>query len=148
MISNARVIRAAVIIVLLICVGTQTGACGTMTEQELKARIEQATSGFKDITMVGVVTYKNKKAIARIDSNYARLYDFKSATVSFKDPDKLRMDGKLGMVKFEYIVNGWIKIVRAPTIRFTKREDFTGDPAKLQDAFDLGIVTPALWLNR
>ncbi|MCX8053678.1 MAG: hypothetical protein N3B12_07700 [Armatimonadetes bacterium] len=119
-----------------------------ITESELKARIEKAAEGFKDISMVGTVTYKNRKAIAKIESNYARLYEFKSANIYFKDPDKLRMDGKLGMVRFEYIVNGWSKIVRAPTIRLVKREDFTGDPAKLQDAFDLGIITPALWRNR
>ena len=148
MLTKTPVSRILGIAVLSLCVGVPSATRGAITESELKARIEKAAGGFKDISMVGVVTYKNKKAIAKIESNYARLYEFKSAVVSYKDPDKLRMDGKLGMVKFEYIINGWSKIVRAPTIRFSKREDFTGDPAKLQDAFDLGIVTPALWRNR
>ncbi len=145
-INQIRLSTAVAAIVVCLAVGTPAGA--VISEAELKARIEEATKGFKSVSMVGTVTYKNKKAIASIESNYARLYDFKSASISFKDPDKLRMDGKLGMVRFEYIVNGWSKIIRAPTVRFTKREDFTGDPAKLQDAFDVGLVTPALWRHR
>ena len=133
---------------LILCMAIASPTRALITEPELKARIEQAAKDFRDISMVGTVTYKNKKAIAKIESNYARLYDFKSANVSFKYPDKLRMDGKLGMVRFEYIINGWSKIIRAPTVRFTKREDFTDDPAKLQDALDIGIVTPTLWRNR
>lgn len=131
-----------------ICFLTVCYSNDVTAEDELKLRIEQATAGFKDITFVGTVTYKNKKAMAKIDSNYVRLYDFQSARVYYKEPDKLRIEGKLGMVKFEYICNGSLKIVRAPAIRFINRKDYADDPAKLQDAFDLGLVTPSLWRHR
>jgi hypothetical protein len=145
-INQIRLPVAIAAVIVGVAIGCPAGA--VISEAELKSRVEEAAKGLSDISMVGTVTYKDKRAIAKIDSSYARLYDFKSARIFFKDPDKLRMEGKLGMVRFEYIINGWSKIIRAPTVRFTKREDFTGDPAKLQDAFDIGIVTPALWRNR
>lgn len=129
----------------VVCV-SDTGTL--ITEAELKARIEEAAKDLQDISMVGTVTFKNKKALAKIDANYSRLYDFKSATVVHKSPDKFRMDGKLGMVRFEYIISGGHKIVRAPSIRFTKKEDYSDDPAKLQDALDIGLITPSLWHHR
>ncbi len=119
-----------------------------LTEADLRLRIQQVSSELKDISFLGTVTYKNKKAMEKIESNYARLYDFQSARVYYKEPDKLRIEGKLGMVKFEYICNGSLKIVRAPAIRFTNRKDYSNDPAKLQDALDIGLVTTSLWRHR
>jgi outer membrane lipoprotein-sorting protein len=119
-----------------------------MTEDELKAKITEATKDLKDISMVGAVTFKNKKALAKIDGNYSRLYDFNCATVTYKEPDKMRMDGKLGMVRFEYIINGATKIIRAPSIRINKKEEYPSDPAKLQDALDMGLITSSMWRSR
>ncbi len=119
-----------------------------ISEGELRSRITEATKSFQDLTMVGTVIYKDRKALAKIESAYSMLYDFKSATISFKYPDKLRMDGKLGMVRFEYIVNGSTKLIRAPSVRINKKEDYSNDPAKTQSALDIGLVTPSLWQKR
>ena len=119
-----------------------------ITEEELKARVTESTKGFEDLTMVGTAVYKDKKALAKVEPTYARLYDFNTANILFKPPDKMRMESKLGMVRVEYIINGSKKILRAPMLKVNKVEDFTGDPAKLHDAFDLGLITPGLWRNR
>ena len=123
-------------------------ASAAITEQQLKARITESTKDFEDLTMVGTAVYKDKKALSKVEPAYARLYDFKTANVLFKPPDKLRMESKLGMVRVEYIINGSKKILRAPKLKVNKIDDFTGDPAKLQDALDLGLITPGLWRNR
>lgn len=119
-----------------------------ITSSELKAKVEAATKNLKDISMTGTVTQSNKNAIAKIDENYTRLYEFKSAKVMYKLPDKMRMEGKLGMVRFEYIVSGTTKIFRASPVRINKRSDYADDPAKLQSALDIGLITPTLWANR
>ncbi|MCE5314279.1 MAG: hypothetical protein ABFD49_04230 [Armatimonadota bacterium] len=119
-----------------------------ITSNELKARVETATKELVDISLVGSVVQSNKDVISKIEPNYARLYEFKSAKVSLKLPDKLRMEGKLGMVKFEYIVNGGTKIFRASPVRINKKEDYSHDPAKLQSPLDIGLVTPTLWEKR
>lgn len=143
---RARAIR---LVALTMCAMSLPVVCaGAITEQEFRARVVEATKGFQDITMVGTVSHSNKKALAKIDPAYSRIYDFRSASVSFRYPDKLRMEGKLGMVKFEYIVNGGVKVFRAPTVRISKKEDYSDDPAKTQNALDVGLVTPSLWSNR
>ena len=133
---------------MCVCLASIAGSAVAITDSELKARVEAETKNFSDLTMVGSVVYTDKKALAKIDSNFTRLYDFKSAIVSFKQPDKFRMEGKLGMVKFEYIVNGGMKIFRAPAVKMNKKEDYSNDPAKLQSALDVGLITPTLWKNR
>ena len=113
-----------------------TATSAAITEQQLKARVIESTKDFEDLTMVGTALYKDKKALARVSSSYARLYGFERVKILFKEPDKVRMESKLGMVRVEYIINGWKKTFRAPKLRVNKTEDFTGDPAKLQDALD------------
>lgn len=142
-------IAVCVAITRVFCAVPNSGklqAC--ISEEELRNRIAAATKGFQDLTMVGTVVYKNRKALAKIESAYSMLYDFKSAGISFKYPDKLRMEGKLGMVRFEYIVNGSTKVIRAPSVRINKKEDYSDDPAKTQGALDIGLVTPSLWQKR
>lgn len=144
--------RKWVLVFVLIAVVTMlavaSAGAALMTEEQLRARVEAATKGFCDLTMVGNVLYKDKKALEKVDSAYARLYDFSSASVSLKTPDKIRMEGKLGMVKFEYVINGTTKIFRAPKVGINKRDDYSDDPAKLQEALDVGIVTPSIWRFR
>ncbi len=115
---------------------------------ELKARVEAATKDLKDISATCIVTYQDKKALEKIDTSYSAFYDFKSAKLTFKQPDKLRLEGKLGMVKFEYIMNGTVKIVRAPMVRIKSKKDYAHDPAKTQTALDIGLITSSLWNNR
>lgn len=119
-----------------------------VSEQDLRVRIESATKDFRDVTMTVNVKDKNKAALTKVDPDYARLYEFQTATLWVKAPDKIRIDSKLGMVKFEYIVAGGKKIFRAPKVRINKVDDYSKDPAKLQTPLDLGIVTPQLWQNR
>ena len=119
-----------------------------ITEQDLKDRIQEATKNFSDMTATVTVREKNKEALKKVEESYARLYEFQSATLSLKAPDKIRIDAKLGMVKFEYIVAGGKKIFRAPKARINKVDDYSKEPAKLQSPLDLGIVTPQLWVGR
>ncbi len=133
---------------LMLALGLPGHGAIPMTDQEFKARVTEATKGFCDVVLTAAVSYKNKKALAKIDPAYAQLYDFTSAQLSYKYPDKLRMDSKLGMVRFEYIVTGGTKILRAPSVRISKKEDYSDDPAKTQDALDIGLITPSLWKVR
>ncbi len=130
------------------CLAAGVGRAAGTPDADLKARIQAATKDLKDLSMTANVVEVDRKAIEKLDSNYARMLELKSAKVTLKLPDKMRVEGKLGMVKFEYIINGTIKISRAPTVRFKRKDDYTGDPAKLQGPFDMGIITDTLWRNR
>jgi outer membrane lipoprotein-sorting protein len=123
-------------------------ASAKITEQSLKTKITALTKDLQDLSMTGTVVQSNKDALAEVEPNFARLYEFKSAKVMLKLPDRLRMEGKLGMVRVEYVVNGSTKIFRASPIKVNKREEYPDDPAKLQGALDVGLVTPTMWKNR
>lgn len=124
------------------------GPAAAITEEELKARIESATKGLADISMTITVNLKDKKALEKMEPSYARLYECKTASVAIKQPDKVRTESKLGMVKLEYIINGTTKIFRAKNLRINQKEDCSKRPAKLQSAFDFGLVTATLYNNR
>jgi outer membrane lipoprotein-sorting protein len=140
-----RIAWATALVCVLAC---QADASGPVSVDDLKSRITQAAVKLKDVSFTFTVIEKNADAIEKVDSNYARLYDFKSARVSLKEPDKLRTDGKLGMVKFEYIVNAGLKIVRAPMLKIKREKSYAGNPGKLNDALDFGILAPSLWAMR
>lgn len=137
-------ILCLVILASFVC----ASSAAPIAEQDLKARIEAATKGFKDLTATVTVGEKNKAALTKVDADYARLYEFRSAVLQLKAPDRIRIDSKLGMVKFEYIIAGGKKIFRAPKVKVNKVDDYSSDPAKLQSPLDLGIVTPQLWVGR
>lgn len=141
------ILAALAIMAACSSVSTDVGTAPPAIDQ-LKSRIEEATKCFQDITMVGAATYKDKKALSKVDPMFARLYDFKTATISLKMPDKLRMESKLGMVHVEYIINGGKKILRIPRLGTNKVDDYSNQPAKLQDALDVGLITCDLWRNR
>lgn len=117
-------------------------------EQDLKAAIEAATCGFKDMSATVIVREKNKDVLTSVDEGFARLYDFQSAQIQLKAPDKIRIESKLGMVKVEYIISDGKKIFRAPKIKMNKVDDYSHSPAKLQKPLDFGLVTPQLWEGR
>jgi len=133
--------------VFLLTLALSCSAYG-LTSEELKARVEKATTQLKDVTMTVSITYQNRKALEKIDSAYSRMYEFKSANISFKPPDKMRVDGKLGMVRFEMIVVGTTRIVRAPKLKINAKNEYSSAPSKVQTPLDMGFVTPALWKNR
>lgn len=114
----------------------------------LKNMVSERTKGFKDLTMTAVVTYKNKRALAKVEESFTRLYEFKTAKILVKAPDKIRTEGKLGMVSFTYIVNGTSRIVRVPSIRINKKDDYKEEPSKVQDLLDIGILTSEAWKIR
>lgn len=139
------------LVTALIMTALATSLAGTalaITEDELKARIEAATKGFSDISMTITVNLKDKKALEKMEPSYARLYELKTASVFIKQPDKVRTESKLGMVKLEYIINGTTKIFRAKNLRINQKEDCSKRPAKLQGAFDFGLIAATLWNNR
>lgn len=143
-----RISGALVCTALLILVSSAIHATPLLTLEQFRAKVTEATKNFKDLSMTGTVTYKNKEALTKIEANYAQLYEFKTAYISLKHPDKVRIEGKLGMVKFEYIVNGTNKLFRAPMVKISKKDNYADEPAKLQSALDVGIVTPTLWQYR
>lgn len=112
---------------------------------DLRSIIAQATRGFRDITLTCRVTYANQAELRKIGKDFGKSYEFKTTTVYFKAPDKMKIEGKLGMVGAKIVMNGNRKATVIPALRISKKEDVSDEPHKRQTDLDLGIVTDSLW---
>ena len=128
------------VFLMLLAVGAQSlPAMG-----DVRSQIKKGTSGFQDITLVSRVLYSNINELKKVSKDFANTYEFKSITLQYKNPDKMRADAKLGMVGFCMIINGDQKGFRIP-IRGWQKENIKGRPHKRQTDLDLGIITESLW---
>ena len=109
---------------------------------DIRSRISKATKGFKDVTLTCRILYANHAELKKIGKDFAIQYEFKTATVRYKSPNKLKMEGKLGIVKAAVVINGDRKLTR---FIYSKRENIRDKPHKRQTDFDIGIISDSLW---
>ncbi len=133
---------ALLIFVCIIAVAPRSFAA--LSENEIRSRIKQGTSCFDDITLESRIVTSNMKELRKIGKDFANSYEFKTVTIRYKNPYKMRADSKLGMVGFSMIIDGNEKGFRIP-IRGWVKENIREDPHKRQTEFDLGIITDSLW---
>ncbi|MHB1455957.1 MAG: outer membrane lipoprotein-sorting protein [Armatimonadota bacterium] len=112
---------------------------------DLKIRASQATQGFKDLKLTCKVTYANIKELKKISKDFSQRYEFKTSTLMYKSPDKLKMEGKLGLVKMKIVINGDRKAFVIPSVGYSKKENLKDKPARRQSDFDIGIFSDSLW---
>ena len=112
---------------------------------DLRARIRQATASFKDMKATVVVVQSNRRELEKMGKAFAETYQFKKASVWFKSPDKLKMNGALGMMKVEFITADNMRLVRIPSIRYKKSEDITDTPQIRVTSLDVGVVSEGIW---
>ena len=112
---------------------------------DIRSQISEATQGFKDITLTCKVLCADHTELKKIGKDFNKSYEFKSTTVQYKSPDKMKMEGKLGMVKARIVINGDRKATVIPAIHYSKKEDISDEPHKRQTDLDIGIITGSLW---
>lgn len=111
-------------------------------ETDLRSRIREETSGFKDVTLIARVLRADQDELRKIGKDFGKSYDCGSTTIQFKSPDKMKMTGKIGMARISVVINGdW----KATHFIITKKENIKDAPHKRQTDFDIGIFTDSLW---
>jgi len=58
----------------------------------------------------------------------------------YKQPDKLRMEGRIGETPAEYVVNGSTRTVAIPRLHFRKRDELGEAPGRRYSLLDLGLI--------
>lgn len=82
----------------------------------------------------------NQRELERINRDFANSYRVKQMTARYKEPLRMRLESKIGVVNVVYIINGNHKHVSAGPIRTT--DDISNAPGKRQSLMDFGILTP------
>lgn len=82
----------------------------------------------------------NQRELEKINRDFANSYRIKQMTARYKEPSKMRLESKVGVVNVVYIINGNHKHVSAGPIKTT--DDISNAPGKRQSLMDFGILTP------
>lgn len=122
----------------LVCVGT-TWAAGPKLEDYVQDDI-------RDFRLKVHATHAKRGELIKISKDFAAAYQILqgTATVYYKEPSKVRIDGAIDKTRMLYIVNGDRKLVSIPSVRLKQVEDIKHSPGKRQTSLDFGFVTPGL----
>lgn len=113
--------------------------------QENLARYAQPT--LQDVTATVKVVGKTDRELAKIGKGYVDAYKLESQELTAKEPDRVRFEGKRGLLTIRYITNGTRKLTQVSTPRINKVDDISKEPAKGDSISDAGLITPA-WVAR
>lgn len=94
-----------------------------------------------DFVVTGTVGKADQRELRKISKDFGFLYQFKSVTMSYKEPNKVRVEGSVEGTRGVYIVNGTIQVVRVPRMNLRTRRDFGNSPGKRKSLMDMGLVS-------
>lgn len=137
--------RFAILIVLaLVCV---IAACPAwaVTPAQILARVKAAEAPVKDVKAEMVITSANKSNVSEMGAGYSDIVGLEKGIISYKSPDKFRMDGYARGIKASFVQNGYRKLVLAAMIRQT--EDVKQKPGKRFNSLDIGFLSSRMWLE-
>jgi outer membrane lipoprotein-sorting protein len=101
-------------------------------------RLEQfAAAGLADLQARVRVEKADQAELAKINRDFGMAYRLKDLTLRYKEPNKLRMEGPIGMM----IVNGPARLFRVPQLRLTKKDELGDTPGKRYTLLDVGVLT-------
>ncbi len=122
------------------------GLCAASAVQaDLRDDVAHATRGFRDITVSCKVSYTNTAELKKIGKDFPKSFEFKNTTARYKVPHKMRVEGKLGLIKVALIMNGDYKSIQIPSLRIKKKQNIKDKPHERQTDFDLGLITESFW---
>lgn len=118
-------------------------ANAAVTSGAILAQVKTAEAGIKDMRADMYITDADKGNVSDMGKGYGDILMLQKATVYYKKPDMMRMDGFAKNIKATYIQNGYKKLILAAMVR--KTEDVKNDPGKRWDSLDLGFLSSKLW---
>jgi hypothetical protein len=107
-----------------------------------EALSKYAQPALRDFSVTGSIVQKNDAELRKIDNSFVQAYRFRESLIQYKEPMKLRIDSKAGLLTVRYVINGNRKSTQVPGLRINKVKDITGRPGEQQSMLDSGILTP------
>ena len=116
-----------------------------VTASDVLARVKAAEAGVKDMRAEMAIESANRGNVSDMGAGYSDILQLQKAVISYKKPDKLRMDGFARGIKASFVQNGYKKLVLAAMIRQT--DDLKNKPGKRLDTLDIGFLSSRLWTD-
>ena len=95
-----------------------------------------ATGSITDLQATVTVLKSNQTELRKINRDFCMAYLLRVVDMSYKEPDKLRMEGKAGLM----IVNGAQRYYHVPVLGLSKKETLGAAISRRHSLFDLGLV--------
>ena len=116
----------------------------------LPARAQKSIEPFfqtnlKDLSAEVKVVAKNDTELRKIGKGYVDAYALTDRRFSYKEPGKVRADGKRGLITMRMVTNGDRKLMQISFPPIRRIEDLKKNPGKADSISDLGLLTPD-WL--
>lgn len=137
--------RSSLIIIIMLVSALASNAALAISATDILARVKTAEASVKDMKAEMVITSADKGNVSDMGEGYSDILKLQKAVISYKKPDKLRMDGFARGIKASFIQNGYKKLVLAAMIRQT--EDVKNKPGKRLDTLDFGFLSSQLWVD-
>lgn len=122
-------LRLAASAVALCSFGAGAGAA------DLRAHASQRV---RDLSATLTVEKADGVALERISRDFAIAHRLRDVRLSYRDPDKLRMESPVGVLLY----NGYTRFFRVPRLSLQRREPSIPPAQRRRWAFDLGLLTP------
>lgn len=106
--------------------------------------ITKFASPVMDFHVRTAVEARDMDALKVISPEFAQSYRFSGSEIYYKEPGKLKVVSKAGLIDVTYKINGNSKAVQAGLIH--KTIDITHSPGQRQGAMSVGLLTPS-WLS-
>jgi outer membrane lipoprotein-sorting protein len=95
-----------------------------------------------DFTATITVVRYDQRELAKINKDLVYIYKFKEINASYKEPNKLRMDGKtVDGFRGVFIINGPMQYFAAPKLGLKTTRNFGESPGKRKSLMDVGLVS-------
>lgn len=124
------------IVLLLLVLGATPQAAQSPDSASLSY---YAVAAVHDLEARVTVDKADLTQLEKINRDFGILYRLREVTIRYRDPDKFRMDNRLGV----FIVNGGQRYLRVPQLGLRKKDDMGTALAKRHSLLDIGILTPA-----
>jgi outer membrane lipoprotein-sorting protein len=101
-------------------------------------RLEQmVATDLVDLQAKVSVVKADQAELAKITRDMGLFYRLNNLTLSYKEPNKLRMEGRIGHLVF----NGANRYFRVPALQISKKDDLGDSPGKRYSTLELGLLS-------
>lgn len=139
-----RKITLPLVIASLAC-ALAANAALAISATDIRSRVKAAEAGVCDVRAEMVIASANKGNVSDMGEGYSDILRLQKGVISYKKPNKLRMDGYAQGIKVSFVQNGYKKLVLAAMIR--QSEDVKNKPGKRIDTLDFGFLSSQLWVD-
>ena len=105
------------------------------------SNIRSYVTKIDDFSATAKVVQQNQRELSKISKDIGLAYKLSNVKVSYKEPNKVRMEGSLEGSRAIYVINGTVQYVSIPKIGIKTKRNFEDSPGKRKSLMDMGLIS-------